>query len=485
MEMFKEKAKHAAIVPVYRDILADTETPVSAFMKIDDGGEAFLLESVEGGEKWGRYSLLGTAPRISVRIKENLVEISEGNNKRFEQGDPMAVIRKMMSSFHCASVKGLPRFFGGAIGYISYDMVRQIEYLPDEAPKDIDTYDAVFIFTGNVLVFDNVEQKIKVVCNAFIPEGSDPEEVYKAAVASIDSLVKKLRETQIPVRDHTPQAAPEIRSNFSKGEFIKAVEKVKEYISEGDVIQTVISQRFETDLTVDPFEIYRALRVTNPSPYMFFLRLNDVTLVGSSPEILVQVDGKDITVKPIAGTRKRGRNAAEDLELEKDLLADPKEIAEHIMLVDLGRNDVGRVAEAGSVKVEGLMTVERYSHVMHIVSNVKGRLKHGLGPFDALKSCFPAGTLTGAPKIRAMEIIEDLEPCKRGIYGGAVGYLGYDGKMDMCIAIRTMVIKGSRIFIQAGAGIVADSVPEKEYEETENKAKGVLKAVHMAMEGLF
>ncbi len=486
LEEFKEKAKTSNIVPVYRDIIADTETPVSAFMKIDDGAYAFLLESVEGGEKWGRYSLLGTEPRTVVCGKGMKVEITEGGKTETREENPVDVLESLVSRFRAAEVEGAPRFCGGAIGYMGYDIVRCIEKLPDTSPDDLALPDMFFIFTDTMLVFDNMEHKIKVVSNAYLDEESDHEAVYRASVGKIDALVERLRSGRLPEHD-VPDAPgmPEVRSNFKREDFLKAVERTKDYIIEGDVIQTVISQRFETALECEPFDIYRALRVVNPSPYMFFLRFGEVTLAGSSPEILVRVEGGDVNVKPIAGTRRRGRDKQEDLELEKELLADPKERAEHIMLVDLGRNDVGRVARTGTVTVDELMTVERYSHVMHIVSNVRGVLKDGMDAFDAFRACFPAGTLTGAPKIRAMEIIEEMEPCKRGVYGGSVGYFGYDGDMDMCITIRTLLIKDGRVYIQAGAGIVADSVPETEFEETENKARGMLKAMRTAMEGLF
>lgn len=485
LEVFKEKAKASNIVPVFRDILADTDTPVSAFMKIDNGGDAFLLESVEGGEKWGRYSFLGTRPRMVVRSTGNKVEIIEGASVKTETGNPIDIMRSIMSSYKVAHVEGAPRFNGGAIGYMGYDIIRHIERLPDTTPKELGLYDLFFIFTDTFLVFDNVEHRIKVVSNAHINEGDSIEAVYGKTVKKIDELINTLREGKLKPAKAPSFDAPQISSNFKREDFYRAVEKTKKYITEGDIIQAVISQRFSTPLLAEPFDLYRALRVVNPSPYMFFLRLGDVTLAGSSPEILVRVDGNSVNVKPIAGTRKRGRDEEEDIALEKDLLADPKERAEHIMLVDLGRNDIGRVSRAGTVQVDELMTVERYSHVMHIVSNVCGLLKDGMGPFEAFKSCFPAGTLTGAPKVRAMEIIEELEPCKREVYGGSVGYLGYSGNMDMCIAIRTMVIKDGRINIQAGAGIVADSIPEKEYEETENKARGMMKAITMAMEGFF
>ncbi len=484
LEAFKELAISFNIVPVYSDILADMDTPVSAFRKIDNGGDAFLLESVEGGEKWGRYSFLGVSPRLIVRSKGGSIEIIENGSKRAVEGDPIDALKDLMSGYRAASIKGLPRFYGGAIGYFGYDVVRHIEKLPDTAPKDLDVYDFFFILTDTLLVFDNVEHNIKVISNVYIDGSVEPERIYEKSIEKIDSVVRSLRANQVRHEDGGGPKAPEVTSNFRREDFLSAVERTKKYIKDGDIIQAVISQRFETELNAGPFDIYRALRVVNPSPYMFFLRLGGITIVGSSPEILVRVEGAEVNVKPIAGTRKRGRDEEEDLQLEKELLADPKERAEHIMLVDLGRNDIGRVCRPGSVRVDGLMSIERYSHVMHIVSNVTGVMRNGLGPFDALRSCFPAGTLTGAPKVRAMEIIEELEPCKRGVYGGSVGYFGYSGSMDMCIAIRTMVIKDGRVYIQAGAGIVADSVPEREFEETENKARGVLKAVHMAMEGL-
>ncbi|CAG1065416.1 anthranilate synthase component I [uncultured bacterium] len=485
LELFREKARTCNIVPVFRDILADTDTPVSAFMKINDGQDAFLLESVEGGEKWGRYSFLGASAKKVIRSKGRTIETVEGGSVTTAEGDPLEAVKAMMSGFRPASLEGAPRFFGGAIGYMGYDIVRHVEKLPDSSPRLLGLHDIYLMFTDTFLVFDNVEHRIKVVANAYIDKNTDIDAAYAEAVKKIDALVERLRGALPSKKQAASAAAPlKISSNFKKEDFLKAVEKVKDYIVDGDIFQCVLSQRFSTPLTADPFDIYRALRVINPSPYMFYLKLGEAILVGSSPEILVRVEGENVNVKPIAGTRKRGHDDEEDLLLEKDLLADPKELSEHIMLVDLGRNDVGRVARAGTVEVDELMTVERYSHVMHIVSNVKGLMKKGMGSFEALKACFPAGTLTGAPKVRAMEIIEELEPCKREVYGGCVGYFDFSGNMDMCIAIRTLVIKGSTIHMQAGAGIVADSIPEKEFEETENKARGMLKAVEMAREGL-
>ncbi|MBI5598799.1 MAG: anthranilate synthase component I [Deltaproteobacteria bacterium] len=489
LEEFREKARTYNVIQVEREILADTETPVSAFLKIDDGAEAFLLESVEGGEKWGRYSFIGTSPMAVIRGKGRIVEIIEGGpsrtaggKKTVREGDPLEVLKDYMSRFRSAPLAGASRFSGGAIGYLGYDIIRHMEKLPDKARKDLDLYDLFFIITDTLLVFDNGEHKIKVVCNARVTDGRDVAEVYGEAVGKIDSLVLRLREAKLP-SPHPPTVAHITITNFPKADFIEAIGRVKKYIGDGDIIQAVISQRFETELNCRPFDLYRALRTTNPSPYMFFLRLGGIALAGSSPEILVRVDGGDITLRPIAGTRRRGADPAEDLLLEEELLGDPKERAEHLMLVDLGRNDVGRVAKAGTVHVDELMAIERYSHVMHIVSNVQGRMRDDVDSFGVLRACFPAGTLTGAPKIRAMEIIEEVEPSKRGVYGGSVGYISFSGNMDMCITIRTLLIKDGRIYIQAGAGIVADSDPEKEYEETVNKARGMLKAVEMARAG--
>ncbi len=492
LELFRDKARTGNIIPVYTDILADTDTPVSAFMKIDDGGDAFLCESVEGGEKWGRYSLLGTEPRATIRSKGRSVEISTrdgaGNLETIvKEGDPIEILKEYLEGFEVVEVDGLPKFSGGVVGYLGYDIVRHIERLPDLTVDDLDLPEISLIVTDTFMVFDNVEQRIKVISNAFVPEGADPDEIYGESQRKIEALIDKLRSASLPVSFGCQEEASQMAdftSNFEKDDYLSAVRRIKEYIREGDVIQAVLSQRFETDLTAPPFDIYRALRIINPSPYLFFLRLDGVVLAGSSPEILVETGGTRVCVRPIAGTRKRGLNEAEDKALEEELLADPKERAEHIMLVDLGRNDVGRVAETGSVEVDELMIIERYSHVMHIVSNVLGRLREGLGQFDALRACFPAGTLSGAPKVRAMEIIEELEPVKRGVYGGSVGYLGFDGDMDMAITIRTILIKDGRVYVQAGAGIVADSDPESEFEETRSKARGMLKAVEMASKGL-
>lgn len=476
------------VVPIVADIVADTETPVSAFLKISEGeAESFLFESVEGGQRWGRYSFLGSGVKSTIRSKGTTVEIIEGGEVKKEVGNPIEIFKDYMSKFNVAPVEGAPRFIGGAVGYAGYDMVRHVEKLPEIAKKDLDTYEMCFVLTDTMLVFDRIEKKIKVVAIVYINDKNDIDAkfLYDAALKKIDALVEKIK-GPLPANGKVidKDKPDEVTSNFTKEDFCLAVEKIKEYIRAGDVIQTVISQRFETANNVDSFDIYRSLRVVNPSPYMFYLKLPDVTVTGSSPEVLVRVEGDDISLRPIAGTRPRGATEKEDINFKKELLADPKERAEHIMLVDLGRNDIGRVSLSGTVKVTELMIVEMYSHVMHIVSNVCGKIKKGLTSFDVFSACFPAGTLSGAPKIRAMEIIEELEPCRRGIYGGSVGYFDFSGNMDMCITIRTVVIHGDKIYVQAGAGIVADSDPEKEFEETINKAKGVLKSVTMAREGL-
>jgi anthranilate synthase component 1 len=487
LEDFVEKSRSGNIIPVSREILADTETPVSAFKRIDTGGDAFLFESVEGGEKWGRYSFLGTAPRAVIKSKGSGVEIIEAGEKNLKEGDPIEIIKDYMSAYNFVDVPGAPKFSGGAIGYIGYDAIRHIEKLPEMTEDDLNMPDIFLVITDTLLVFDNMDHKMTIVSNAFIEEGVSPDAAYKEATEKIDSIVERLKVGlfQKPGSDEESKAG-EVVSNFKKDDFLSAVEKTKEYIRAGDIIQAVISQRFAIEFQGGniPFDTYRALRIINPSPYMFFLRLADLTLAGSSPEILVGTEGRDIRVRPIAGTRPRGADEPEDLKLEAELLADPKERAEHIMLVDLGRNDVGRVAETGSVEVDELMVIERYSHVMHIVSNVKGLLKKGKDAFDALRACFPAGTLSGAPKVRAMEIIEEVEPTRRAAYGGSVGYISFSGNMDMCITIRTILFKDNHAYVQAGAGIVADSNPVKEFEETENKARGMIKAVEMAIDGL-
>ncbi|KAF0121084.1 MAG: anthranilate synthase component I [bacterium] len=486
-EEFSKKAKEGNLIPVYRDILADMETPVSAFQKINSGKHSFLLESVEGGEKWARYSFLGFNPSIIFRSKGNTVEIIRGQKTEEWKNvrSPLDKLRDLMREYKPVKMDGLPRFFGGAVGYLSYDMVRFFEELPDNTTDDLNIYDSFFVITDTILIFDNLKQTIKVVSNVYLNERSSLESLYREATRKIDSIVSRLKEPlmrkSIPI---TNQPGLNITSNLSKEEFENKVVTAKEHIVAGDIIQVVLSQRFQTQADIDPMNIYRSLRIINPSPYMFYLKFDDLMVVGSSPEVMVRVEDNRIALRPIAGTRPRGRSPEEDQELEKDLLQDPKEIAEHIMLVDLGRNDVGRVAKTATVNVNELMVIEKYSHVMHIVSNVQGVLDDDKDSFDVLKACFPAGTVSGAPKVRAMEIIEDLEPTRRGPYAGAVGYFSFSANMDFCITIRTVIIKDHTIYIQVGAGIVADSEPDKEWSETVNKAKAMMKALEMAKDGL-
>ena len=404
--------------------------------------------------------------------------------RAFEAEDPLAALRDFMAPYQPVQLPGLPRFFGGAVGYLGYDMVRFIERLPDANPREIGAPDACFMLTEQLLIFDNMRQKIKVVCNVHLQPDEAPEDAYARGIAGVEALIARLRAPQPPRPEPSGDGDGELTANFPPGSYQQAVERCKEYIRAGDIFQVVLSQRFSGELDADPFDIYRALRTINPSPYMFFLRFGPTLVVGASPEVLVRKEEDRIEVRPIAGTRPRGASADEDARLEAELLADPKECAEHIMLVDLGRNDVGRVARPGTVEVSELMVVERYSHVMHIVSNVRGRLNPGMDAFDVFRAAFPAGTLSGSPKIRAMEIIDELEPCRREIYGGAVGYFSFSGNMDMAIAIRTLVVHEGKIHLQAGAGIVADSDPEAEYQETINKALGVRKAIDMACGGL-
>jgi anthranilate synthase component 1 len=485
-DLFCQKSKEGNLIPVYREILADTETPVSAFLKIATSEYAYLLESVEGGEKWGRYSFLGVDPSTLIRSNGDRVEvIRDGKTTQTAaDGNPLLVLKKLLSEYKPVEVEGLPRFFGGAVGYIGYDMIRFFEPVQFKS-ADRPNPDLFFLLTDTLLIFDNVKHRIKVVSNALIQDGN-LKETYQKAVEKIDALIARLRrplnqEGASSLHGRKPTAP---KSNFTREEFKKAVLAAKEYIKAGDIFQVQISQRFSTSISSDPFMVYRALRSINPSPYMFFLKFGQLRLVGTSPEVLVRLEGRQAETRPIAGTRPRGKSVQEDQALEKELLADPKERAEHVMLIDLGRNDLGRVCDHGTVKVDEMMVIERYSHVMHIVSNVVGQLAEGKDAFDLLQACFPAGTVTGAPKIRAMEIIDELEPEGRGLYAGAVGYFSFQGNMDTCITIRTIIINGNRATVQAAAGIVADSDPDREYEETVNKAKAMLTAIEMAEQGL-
>ncbi len=483
---FKKKASQGNLIPVYKEILADTETPVSACMKLKKSKHCFLLESVEGGEKWARYSFLGYDPSIIFKSKGNLITIIRGKKTENIQSDnPLHVLRNIMQAYKPVEIEGLPRFFGGAVGYIGYDMVRFFEELPDATEDDLAWHDAYLMITDTLIIFDNLKHNVKVVCNVHVESNRDDvRAAYNKGLATIDTIIDLLNSPVKKAIAKKVKRKTAIRSNFDKDDFKQIVKKAKRYIRAGDIIQVVLSQRFETVLATDPFELYRALRIINPSPYMFYIKLGDDHLVGSSPEVLVRLEKSDVVVRPIAGTRPRGADEEQDCVLAEDLKQDPKERAEHVMLVDLGRNDVGRIAEMGSVKVDDFMIIERYSHVMHLVSNVTGKLNKGCDAYDVFMACFPAGTVSGAPKIRAMEIIEELEQHKRGPYAGSVGYFSFSGNMDFCITIRTMLIKNGKVFVQAGAGIVMDSKPENEFVETVNKAKGMIRAIDRAYEGL-
>lgn len=483
---FKKLAKTGNLIPVYREIMADMDTPVTAFRKIDNGHNSFLLESIEGGEKWARYSFLGASASFIFRSKGPRVEVEEnGEVKVFEAEDPTVILKEALSRYRPVELPELPRFTGGAVGYIGYDMVRHFEKITTDKQDTINAWDSYFVVTDSLLIFDNVRQKILVVATSYLDGTCTPEEAYEEAEGKIERLVATLR-SPLKISSSIVPASGSVgfTSNFRQEDFEAAVEKSKEYVRAGDIIQLVLSQRFSGDLTVDPFDIYRVLRTLNPSPYMFFLRCGDVVVTGASPEVMVRKEGKRVELRPIAGTRPRGANLKEDDTLSEELLKDPKELAEHVMLVDLGRNDLGRVCRAGSVEVTELMVVEKYSHVMHIVSNVRGELCDDRDAFDLVRSTFPAGTLSGAPKIRAMQIIDELEPVRRGVYGGAVGYISFSGNMDLAIAIRTLVVKDGRVYLQAGAGIVADSDPRAEWQETVNKAMAVRKAIEIAEKGL-
>jgi len=474
-------ARRGNVVPICREILADLETPVSAFLKIHRGPYGFLLESVEGGEKWGRYSFLGTEPARVVRTRGRTLEIETPGAAPVRQtvDDPFEAVRRLLAEYRPVAVPGLPRFAGGAVGHLAYDMVRTFERLPARAPDDLGLPDTCLLLAESLLVFDNVAQKIKVVSHAHVRDDEAPETAYDAAVGRIDALVERLAApVDGPARVEAPPG--DVTSNVTPEAYEAIVERAKEYIHAGDVIQVVLAQRFALPLAAAPFNVYRCLRTVNPSPYMFFLALGDHALAGASPEVMVRVEDGEVTLRPLAGTRPRGTAERDDAALARELAADPKELAEHVMLLDLGRNDVGRVARPGTVAVTDRFVIERYSHVMHLVSNVRGELAPGRDCFDAFRAAFPAGTLTGAPKIRAMEIIEELEPVRRGVYGGAVGYFAFSGAMDTAITIRFVLFRSGRVYIQAGAGIVADSDPEAEHRECLNKARAMIQAVRLA-----
>lgn len=482
---FCELAQQGNLVPVYETFTADLLTPVGAHLRLAHKSKySFLLESVEGGENLARYTFTGANPEEVFRSRGRACSLESAGKQTQLEGDPVEHLRRLMARYKPVRVAGLPPLIGGAIGYFAYDMVRLIERIPASGRDDLGLDDCVMMFYLGLVAFDHVRHRVWIVRNVFTGGEGTLRAKYNAATREIHMVRRKLA-GPLPRQHHAgPRRLLRIHSNFTKAKYLSAVRKAKSYIRAGDIFQVVPSQRFSARTNADPFEIYRALRVVNPSPYLYFLRLNDVSVVGSSPEMLVKVQGREIAYRPIAGTLPRGHSEAEDREQESKLLADPKERAEHIMLVDLGRNDLGRVCEYGSVTVERLMFVERYSHVMHLVSSLRGRLRDSVDCFEALMACFPAGTLSGAPKIRAMEIIDELEPTRRGLYGGAILYLDFSGNLDSCIALRTLVAKGGRAYIQAGGGVVADSVPEREYQETINKARAVMAALEIAHNGL-
>ena len=470
-------------VPVVLETFADLDTPLSVYLKLANKPYSYLLESVQGGERFGRYSFIGLPAETRFEVRGNLCREIRGDElvAESQQDDPLAWVAEQQSRVRAAPRPDLPRFLGGLVGCFGYETVKYIEkrLAASDNPDSLQTPDILLLLSEQIVAFDNLSGKLYLVVYA------DPEEAgaWQQAQARLEELLGMLRQSVVVPAENPAKAVP-VRSEFSQSDFMKAVERAKQYIYDGDIMQVVLSQRMSAPFAAPPLSLYRALRAINPSPYMFYFDMGDFHIVGSSPEILVRLENDVVTLRPIAGTRPRGATREEDLALEKDLLADPKERAEHVMLMDLGRNDVGRVARTGSVEVSETMIVERYSHVMHIVSNVEGRLKSGLDAMAVLKASFPAGTVSGAPKVRAMEIIDELEPTKRGIYAGAVGYLGFSGDMDVAIALRTAVIKDGTLYVQAGAGIVADSVPESEWVETQNKARALLRAAEMAQAGL-
>ncbi|NOY60094.1 MAG: anthranilate synthase component I [Calditrichaeota bacterium] len=481
---FKNQYKKFPLLPVSVEILVDLETPVSTFLKCTEGRYRFLLESVEGGKTQGRFSIIGYSPFLIIKVKNGLIELTEGprEDTKSYRSEPLKVLKEIIQKYRHPKMSEVPFINGGLFGFLGYDAIRYIEKLPDSTNDDTGLADMHLFIPETIIVFDNLLHKIEII--TFVSPGNKIEQEYQAAIETLEKIIKKINANRKENNEITSFHSNAFKSNLQDHEFKEMVLRAKKYIKRGDIFQVVLSQRLLIETQSNPFDIYRALRVINPSPYMFFLQMDGLNILGSSPETLIRLSNGRVLVKPIAGTRKRGTDEAEDEYLSKELLADPKEIAEHTMLVDLGRNDVGRIAEYGTVKVEKLMEIEKYSHVIHIVSTVTGKLKKGMDSVDVFIAGFPAGTVSGAPKVRAMEIIDELEPTRRGIYAGAVGYFGFDGDMDVCIAIRTIYMMGKTAYLQAGAGIVADSDPEKEYQETLSKAKGLMKAVIYAEGGL-
>lgn len=475
---FLSRTRSGNLIPVSYELPADLETPISTFLKLRGGGDAFLLESVEGGERIGRYSFIGSGPTLSIRSRGSDVEVRQNGQVDRVVGDALDVVREILRRHRAVSDPALPRFSGGAVGYFGYDLVRSWERLPHRPPDDLGLPTCYLVLADTVVIFDHVRHTMRIVANAVVD--GDGGAAYRGAVEQVEQIYERLR-APVVVPSGGGRIYPVMDNDMPVATFLDAVEQAKEYVRAGDIFQVVLSRRFSAAVEgMDALDIYRALRTVNPSPYMFFLDFDGVKIIGSSPELLVRLEGSVVETRPLAGTRPRGVTEEEDKALEGQLLADEKERAEHVMLVDLGRNDLGRVCEYGSVQVTELMSVERFSHVMHIVSDVRGRLRKGLDAVDVLRACFPAGTVTGAPKVRAMEIIDELEPVARGAYAGAVGYLGFSGNMDTAITIRTIVMTDDRAYVQAGAGIVADSVPEREYVETVNKAKALVRAMERA-----
>ncbi len=478
-------AQPGTLVPLCREILADLQTPVSAYLRLSSKSQrSFLFESVEGGESLGRYSFLGRDPHLVMRARGRRIELEEGGERRSEEGDPLLRAQELALRARPLRVPGLPRFTGGAVGYFGYDLVRLRERLPEEAADDTGLPDLVLGFYDTILAFDHIKHRILIVSNLRVPQAAGEAALrreYDRAAARIETVEADLEASVAPAPRPPAGAAP-LEDNFARPDFERAVQRAKEYIAAGDIFQVVLSRRQGRRIAVPPVSVYRALRAVNPSPYMFLWSMDGLHLVGASPEMLVRIEDGRIEMRPIAGTRPRGAREEDDAALERELVADPKERAEHLMLLDLARNDLGRVCEYGSVAVRRTMAVERYSHVMHLVSEVHGRLRPGTGAVDALMACFPAGTVSGAPKVRAMEIIDEMEPGRRGPYAGAVGYLDYSGNLDSCIAIRTLVAQGERAWVQSGCGVVADSNPQREYDETVSKARALWRAVELAEE---
>jgi anthranilate synthase component 1 len=485
-EQFNSLYQTMPLVPVSMDILGDLDTPVSTFLKTTSGPYRFLLESVEGGARQGRYSIIGDTPIVVFNAKNGCSTLfnSRDGEEKAEGNNPLSVLQNLLQQYVHPAINDIPFINGGLFGFLGYDTIRYIENLPEQSTDDTLLPDILLFIPQKIIVFDNLLHKITLIF--FVQPEGDAYADYRRATNELKAIAKKFhshQKTAAAIEQHSSNG--QYKSNLSKPAFEQIVARAKKHIKRGDTFQIVLSQRLELETSAQAFDVYRGLRVINPSPYMFYMEMDDVILLGSSPETLVKLEGETVYLKPIAGTRKRGANESEDDALIKDLLADPKELAEHTMLVDLGRNDVGRVAQFGTIKVDELMSIEKYSHVIHIVSTVSGKLRQGLDAVDVFKACFPAGTVSGAPKVRAMEIIEELEPTRRGIYAGAAGYFAFNGNMDVCIAIRTLFIKNGKLYVQAGAGIVADSVPDREYEETLNKARGLLKAVEYAEGGFY